>query len=284
MAAAKTLNDAYESLQNEANNPDNGEFGVPIIGTAAAKTFQFDLHGETEKIPVKFYDYPGGWLDSGRKAEYQHVIDIVKESRVVMVVISMPYLLAENGRFESEAHIGWIQDVLQKAVANSKQRKLILIVPTKCEAWINDEKRLFSVLEEKCASILNMANGPCGDRLAIAAVPVQTVGNVSFSYFNKEGYGRLFGEVYMKNTDKKFAPQNVDQPLRYAMCFMLNMLYEEKSGNIFTRLWYRKLRKQLTSFMTQCHSGLRREGSKIYANDRWIVGTPDTSTVWREDL
>lgn len=86
-----SLNNAYKSLKREAENPDKREFERSIAGTATLREFLFHVIGHGAYLPVRFYDFPGGWIipsDSNNKT----VIDIVKSSAVIVVAINTPYL------------------------------------------------------------------------------------------------------------------------------------------------------------------------------------------------
>ena len=56
------LSKAYKKLEQAANNPDI-EFGVPLEGTSDLREYEFTIRGKRKSVPVKFYDFPGIWMN-----------------------------------------------------------------------------------------------------------------------------------------------------------------------------------------------------------------------------
>ena len=226
-AAFSTLTLAYRKLEEEANSSEL-EFGVGIENTENLREYGFTITAGRANIPMKFWDFPGGWIDSARnsKENYERVIRIVKRSRVIFVAVNTPYLMEANGRWRKEARIDDTSYVLKNALIDGNDNKLVLILPIKCEKYTRNpalQKRMYAVIEEAFADILSLANNPVyRKRLAIAVLPIHTVGNATFSRFEHQEGGRLPREVYLKNRGAGFGPKYADQPLRYAMSFLLN--------------------------------------------------------------
>ena len=153
---------------------------------------------------------------------------------------------------------------------------MILIVPIKCEKYTRNEKetaRLFAQLEKAFTATLNLISNPSyKDRLAIAAIPIHTVGNAQFSRFEPQDEGRLPREIYFKNRSVGFRPKDADQPLRYAMSFLLNEFARDNNsslGSVFTRNDI----KELGDFI---RDGMKAggEGIKIYCGEDLIMKMP----------
>ena len=71
----------------------------------------------------------------------------------------------------------------------------------------------------------------------MALLPVQTVGNAKFMRFKIAPDGRVEREVYRKpDPHSHFSPQNVDQPMRYLMSFLLAQFARSKEKGS----WYEK--------------------------------------------
>ena len=93
-----SLNKAYRSLKREADNPDKREFERSIEGTSMLREVLFHIVGKGAYLPVRFYDFPGGWIIPG-DSNNRIVIDIVKGSAVIIVAINTPYLMEFDGRY-----------------------------------------------------------------------------------------------------------------------------------------------------------------------------------------
>lgn len=272
-----TLNAAYQKLEDEANGKAF-EFGIGIENTENLREYSFTLKGRNANVPMRFFDFPGGWIDSVRSQpeNYDRVMDIVKRSHVVIVAVNTPYLMEAGGRYKKEARIDDIEQVIKASLLNSEGGKLILIVPIKYEKYTRNDKekaRLFTTIEKAFAVTMNLAANPVyKDRLAIATIPIETAGNVQFSRFEAQDGGRLPREIYYKNRSKGFRPKDADQPLRYAMSFLLNE-FARDNGSSLRNVFSRNDIKELGDFV---RDGMNTgEGIKIYCDRELITEMPD---------
>ncbi len=229
-----TLSKAYKKLEEEANSP-SVEFGVALEGTGDLRQYAFAIKGRRKSVPVRFFDFPGGWMnphDESQKENYEHVIDIVQKSMVIIAAINTPYIMEFNGRYKDYAGIDEIEHVIKMSI-NNERDKLILFVPIKCERYTRspkDRDNMLAKIKEVFSGTLKMSENPIyRDSLAIAILPIHTVGNAQFSRFEMEN-GTIVREVYLKNRSIKFTPKDADQPLRYAMSFLLEEFKKSSSG------------------------------------------------------
>ena len=81
---------------------------------------------------------------------------------------------------------------------------------------------------------INMGTETYRDRIAIAIVPINTIGNVKFSRFKTEGE-RVTEQVFMKLRGQKFNPQYTDQPLRLAMSFLFEQ-FKKREKTFWNKL------------------------------------------------
>mgnify|MGYP006873075342 CR=1 FL=1 len=187
-------------------------------------------------------------------------------------------MMEARERYRKEARIDDIEQVLKNGLLDSEGGKLILIVPIKCEKYTRNDKdraKLFAQLESAFSGILNLENNPSyKDRLAIAAIPIHTVGNATFSRFERTDDGRLPREIYLKNRSLGFRPKDADQPLRYAMSFLLNEFARDTTtslSGIFTRIDI----KELGDFIRDGMKTQETDGIKIYCGRELIMEMPD---------
>ena len=250
----EVLSDAYKLLENEANTPEL-EFGSPIKNTEEIREYFFNINGRNHKIPVHFYDFPGGWLNSADdNANFKRVSDIVNKSDVILAVVNAPYLMEYKGKFIERAKINEIQKLLADSLQNLNGDKLILIVPLKCEAYMKNVDDLYNKIKEAFSDTIDLAEN--NDRAALAVLPVRTVGNAKFSRFDFEK-DEIVSEVFKKQANSKFMPENIDQPLRFAMSFFLNHF---------------ALPKDLGKLRDDIQKGLKIEQSQILSGSGLITG------------
>ena len=257
----EVLSDTYKLLESEANTTEL-EFGSPIKNTEEIREYFFNIAGRNDKIPVHFYDFPGGWLNSADdNANFKRVSDIVNKSGVILVVVNAPYLMEYKGQFIERAKINEIQKLLADGLQNLNEDKLILIVPLKCEAYMKNADDLYNKIKEVFSDTIQLAEN--NDRAALAVLPVRTVGNAKFSRFDFEK-DEIISEIFKKQANSKFAPENIDQPLRFAMSFFLNHF---------------ELPQDLSKLRDDIQKGLKIEQSQILSGSSLITGEGITNRI-----
>ena len=229
-----TLNQAYRKLEAEANSPDI-EFAVDTGGTEDLRQYAFSLKGRKDSAQVRFYDFPGGWMTPNGDSQvgnYNRVIDVVQKSMVIITAVNTPYLMEYGGRYKARAGVDEIEQVIRTGLMKDAADKLVLLVPIKCEKYTRtpqERQRLRDTLKQAFAGTLKLGQNPVyRGRLAVVMLPVQTVGNAQFSRFEMND-GQIVREVYLKNRQMRFNPKDTDQPLRFAMSFLLNEFEKNKN-------------------------------------------------------
>ena len=236
-----TLTKAYKSLKRDANNSDSRQFERSIEGTSMLREFLFHVVGHGAFLPVKFYDFPGGWIIPG-DSNNKTVIDIVKASAVIIVAINTPYLMEFDGKYiDDGCAVDEIEWVIKRSLEGDESERLILFVPIKCEKYLETPEMrdsLHKSVKRAFNNTLMLTSNPLyTNRLAMAMLPVQTVGNAKFARFKIASDGRVEREVYRKpDPHSTFSPKNVDQPMRYLMSFLLEQFAQNKKKGS----WYDK--------------------------------------------
>ena len=245
-----SLEDAYEILETEANSSKR-QYNVKVLaGDREIKRFDFTIKGKKDSIPVTFYDFPGGFI--GRNAneeDYNEVVNIVKRSAAVIVAIDTPYIMENDGEYIKYAAIRDIEQMLKKGLEDDKQEKLILLVPIKCEkyteTWDGRQALKVAVKHAFERTLLMAESEQYKGRVAIAMLPIHTIGNVKFSRFNFFD-GDKMEQVFMKKAGQRFKPEHTDQPLRYALSFLLEQFKKKREGGS----WWEQLFDWLMNLFT----------------------------------
>ena len=227
-ATFKKLSEAYSRLRLEAEDNDREIiFSGGIEGTDTAHEYSFTLKGSRKNVRVRFFDFPGGWINPRNPEQSSHFEEVSEKasgSSVIMAVINSPYLMQYDGKYKNYAGIDEMEYVIEKSLAESDEDKLIILVPVKCEKYLAKEKetgQLREAVKKAFSRTIKLASisSPYYGKLAIALLPVKTMGNVQLSRFEvKEGEPL---QVFRKITGSRFMPEDTDQPLRYAMSFLL---------------------------------------------------------------
>ena len=222
------LGDAYKKLQKEAEDTSkNIIFSGGIKGTDAEKQYPFVLKGKRRNVAIRFFDFPGDWLnprDSKQSFHYESIEKKTQRSSVIIAVIDAPYLMHYNGKFQNKAGIDEIEYAIENSLSQHGEDKLLLLVPVKCEKYLANDKdagELLRTIKKAFSHTISLADSdsPYYGKLAVAILPVKTMGNVLLSRFEIRDNEPVLH--YRRITGSRFMPENADQPLRYAMSFLL---------------------------------------------------------------
>jgi energy-coupling factor transporter ATP-binding protein EcfA2 len=258
-----TLKLAYNELEKMGNG-QMSTIRVPSLvqGTENLRQHIFTLNG----VKVKFFDFPGAWMNSnvsGSESEhYKTVLDIVKKSMVILVAIDTPYLMEARGKYMERAKVSDTEHFLQWSLNNVGDSslvmpKLILLVPIKCEKYTRsaeDTQKMLQVVKETFKQTVNMVTKNHFDRLALAVLPIHTIGNVEFSHFDREKNDEM---VFTRNK-QPFTSRDADQPLRYAVSFLL-----KQQGGAEKGYWKRRDLRKITEIVQEGIKVKKENGFEI---------------------
>ena len=283
-ATFKKLSDAYARLKLEAED-NNREiiFSGGIEGTDTSQEYPFTLKGTRKNVPVRFFDFPGGWINPRNPEQSSHFEEVSEKtinSSVIMAVINSPYLMQYDGKYKNYAGIDEIEYVIENSLAQSDEDKLIILVPVKCEKYLATEREteeLRETVKRAFARTIKLAgnSSPYYGKLAIALLPVKTMGNVQLSRFEVRNNEPV--QVFRRITGSKFMPEDTDQPLRYAMSFLLEQ-YKKISSRSKLKSAFNfvfgmgNLDKTIASIREGINENVR--GSEIISG-RELIGLPD---------
>jgi hypothetical protein len=203
--------------------------------------YRFNLGQKNKKPKVQLVlrDYPGEQLLDNPK----EVVQRVKDCAVTMIAIDTPALMADEGRvnpllthknrnFPEKGKKGGvgIVDIFAEAFKDLKEKKLVLLVPVKCEKWMSNPATANLLLErlkmgyEQLLELL--ASDDLRDNVAVVVTPVETMGGIVYAYMDsKETYSPQFMK---ESIAAEFRPRYSDQPLRYILRFTLKRFLERK--------------------------------------------------------
>ena len=226
---AYKLEEAYNKLQIEANQ---ASFVSSVKSAEEKHEYAFTLFGNTQ-THVKFYECPSEWLNSAKS--YKKVIDILKKSICIFVLIDTPYLMEENGIYKSHAHIDAIATCIMRSLEDNEFDKLIIIIPMKCEKYTQNPdkvKKFRYYMSQACQKIIGLKENPLyKDHLSMALMPIWTMGNFIFDKFVFQKNNSIPRVMYKRIAGKHFSPADVDQPLRLMIYFFITQLIKAlKSG------------------------------------------------------
>ncbi|BDA72170.1 hypothetical protein CAL7716_063360 [Calothrix sp. PCC 7716] len=185
-------------------------------------------------LQVHFQDFPGGYIESeGTKEEIQKVEKFLEESCAVIIPIDAAALMEREGKWHEKTNQPTvITNLLKKAYQNLNSPRLVILVPVKCETYMqepNSEQKLLNQVKEKYSELLDFLRTPnSATYVSVVVTPVQTVGNLKFSRI--EGEDEEEPKFYFRQTERNvaYAPKDAEQPLQYLFSFCLKLHAEQK--------------------------------------------------------
>lgn len=264
-ATESTLNKGYEQLSNIFDHITD-ESATPLPGVDATKsvtTFDFQLglkgQGTQDKrssVDINITDFPGEFMDENHP-EHQKVTDYISESQVILVAIDTVHLMEEDGIYnEARNRSEYLCKKMAKQLNNlpETERKLILLVPLKCEKYAI-EQRLDEVdkrVKVAYATLIDeIEKEKFNRRMGLFITPIQTLGGVVFDCFGRDESGN----VIIDPTDNcphevryrfhrvipghkpMYMPAFCIQPLYYLVTFALSQYkYQKDQGGILSNM------------------------------------------------
>ncbi len=229
---------------------DFGYTGEPSKGiqkTPDPVFYEFELAGRsTTDLPgtgqdfslhITFTDYPGEYI----RENQVFVRDKINEASAVLIAIDTPALMEEPYLNERMNATNYFSSLLHSVFSASRTPRLVLLAPIKCERWVQSldgtrdlSERIrtgpYKDLLDNLAGMTTTALDGVNSKpyVAVAITPIQTVGSVVFSHFDRDEFGRP-AHVWKKvSPDAPFAPVDCDQPLRYLMGFLIKQHLEHR--------------------------------------------------------
>ena len=201
-----------------------------LAGTAEIREYRFGVgrRGRKPLFTLRFTDYPGNYLTRPDLADSKE-IDLLNRALtradVVLIAIDTPALIEENGKYNSVINSQMvIADSVYRMLQEDTQR-LIILVPLKCERYLSEDggaAKLTNRIEEEYSTLLNwLKRNEVSERVACVITPVQTIGSVVFSRVTEDKSGQPIFTFRTKIYGAKYSPVDTEQPLRYALKFVV---------------------------------------------------------------
>lgn len=193
-----------------------------VVETAEPQLYNFQLISTVMdfQITLQVNDPPGCYLQQ----QPEQMIDLIRTSQIILLVIDTPALLTESGRWHETVNAGrQLTDLFKRALQDMDTPKLLLIAPVRCEYYLqrHEDQPLLAAIHKEYAGLINFL-GRMKKDIAVAITPVQTLGGVHFI-----GCGDQEKLVFLFEKKPEmilYSPRDVEQPLLYSLSFMLRGL------------------------------------------------------------
>lgn len=271
----KSLLDVFEA---------RGRVGVQgteaIAGPESLRSFLFDLgkKGERPSLQLRFYDYPGGYLETkAAKEEKEFVRKLLLESTAVLIAIDAPALMEKNGKFHDKINRPQqIKALFNAAYQDLESPRLVIFAPVKCEKYLKNEKTSRELLDRLRQGYHTLLAHFDSEKLSpwIVSVitPVQTVGSVVFSRMEVDTNNNPHFYFRKIRHDAQYSPNDSEQPLRYLLRFLLKLHLDSRQWGFFNFLrdWLElddHLKKAVDEFARGCKTN---GGFAVIKGEKWL--------------
>lgn len=231
------INNKFDELTKMFDNVKQG-IEIPSAGIAGDEdvttySFTFGMNETDSKMNILFRDFPGEYIER----EPETVKRFIEESNAILIAIDTPHLMEEDGAYnEAKNCCKVITEFIDKHLKESIKRKLILLVPLKCEKYYHAQQMADVTDKVKFAyrDLIVMLKKEHPTDVACTILPIQTLGDVVFSHFGcdpqqklkvvkKQISGLLLPEevVYRyRNSHAHYSPTDCEQPLYYLLTYI----------------------------------------------------------------
>jgi hypothetical protein len=215
-------------------------YGIPGTGDIREYRIGVGRKGKRSLLKLRFTDYPGKYLSSNElNAEKEAVLRALTRADVILVAIDAPALMERDGRYHDLVNTPQLVKDQIKTMLTTDDARLIILVPLKCERYIGTTegaRQLSGRVLEAYETLFNfIRSGDVRSRVGCVLAPAQTVGSVVFSTITEEKPGQPVFE-YHSRPNATYRPVDTDQPLRYALRFIVNK-YRMDQRWVLQKVW-----------------------------------------------
>lgn len=209
--------------------------GDGVKPTVEPRSFRFELGetGTTASLEINFQDYPGEYLEKPGKLE--EVKGFIRDSAAVLIPIDTPPLMEQDGQYHEQFNQpSELNYLFKKVYKDLDSPRLVILVPVRCEKYMQNTSELFKKVKEGYQKTLNQfASDKLLPKVAVAIAPVQTVGNVEFSRFEKDENNELTPRYRKPQPNAPYQPKNTEVPLRCLLQFLVELHLDNAPNNLF---------------------------------------------------
>lgn len=229
------LNDYFELPQYQEQNffkPDD----TPSDNSAEYE-YEIRLNAHATGFTLRFHDAPGEFYD---KPEHREKVEkLVRNSQVFLIAVDTPHLLEEQDEV-TEIGAGHkffnrpdeITRLMKTAFTTSRQHRLVLFVPMKCEKYYYAKKmdKVREAVHRGYADLIAyLKSAQINQMCTIAITPILTIGGAQFFRFG--GDVRNIGQYrYLGGEQRKYDPRYCEQPLLMVLRYVISVAQASRNS------------------------------------------------------
>ncbi len=214
--------------------------GTPGTGEFREYRFGVGHRGGKPLFTLRFTDYPGKYLISPGTPDEEKLQRALIRADVVLLAIDVPALVEQRGRYHDLVNQPLTVTAEVKRMLDEDTSRLVILAPLKCERYVDTAagaQRVADRISEEYAPLLNyIGAGAVRSRVGCVLTPVQTIGSVVFSEVEEKTPGQPVFHFRSRRVGAVYGPVDTDQPLRYALRFIVNKYRTSQRGQLRT-IW-----------------------------------------------
>lgn len=210
-------------------------------------TYDVTVKNRDSGYSINFMDVPGEYLiNPEHKEELQKKFEM---SQIIIITIDTPHMVEsiDDVTKVGKYHDGFnrvpeLTRFFKNAFQKSKEERMVLFVPLKCEKYYYRSKMEFvnKTLKIGYAELMSfLANDEIKQFCTVGIVPILTIGGAEFFKFNNNGYAGMYSYVEDLNL-RKYNPKYCEQPLFYTLNYVIKMAQRNKLKQHWISCWFRE--------------------------------------------
>ncbi len=304
---AALLNKATDAIKEKMNDFSRPLTRVEVDDnpTSAMKTYRFNLQMDTRKsYPFQIHDIPGEWLTGTEKVQNQ-VRSLISECQVIIIAIDTPYLFAKMtdkgyGIYHEEYNKpNEITNFFKNSLSTDLiANRMILFVPIKCERYYhltkcrelniygrNYMQEIVDAVDKGYGDLIHyLRSTPAlANNTTIAITPILSAGGIDFVRFRNDtdkasGISRVVS-LYQEPeflAVKGYSPKFCEQPMIYALLYILNQELNQESGFMNKNKILRDVKRdQLAEAIDTLRKKLKRNTGILAEDGFYFIQNPN---------
>jgi choline dehydrogenase-like flavoprotein len=218
------LTKAIGNLASVIEQPAFTDLNRLLPGTQGIGKNEFTILFKNQKeVNLSIYDHAGGLMMADKEdATFADFRKMLTQATTIINVVDGAAMVEGSELYSDKIHKPLRLVELLRPVLNNGKKHLVLFVITKCETWLKTDhgkKQLKDAFEKRHKVVLDLVRGQ--DNAVGVLMPVKTLGCVEFSVV--ENLGKSNEKItFTRNPTLNFNPEYIEQPLAYAMSFVLS--------------------------------------------------------------
>lgn len=180
-----SIKEKYKALRNMLESHSSRTmFMTRGLGDSKIQKYNISLRlsNKPGHLMVDFYDVPGEFCNPKNVEFKSEMLPLIENSDVFIIAIDTPYLMeCSTGVNNAHNRISDLEVALQNIIVkDSTDLKLVLLVPLKCERWVEsgEIEKVIDKVKQAYSTLLNILSAYPSTSVSI--LPVSTIGGIKF--------------------------------------------------------------------------------------------------------